>query len=746
MDGPRRALLVLDLQNEFLDPAIGRCLLPESSSDEDEQPDWLNSISMVLSRFRQLDGDIIWVRSESSEHRDFTNPQVEETIMVVNSDDEESEAELRENGAKGNSAKKPPPRIRRPKRRIQRVPSVKAGRVEGASRPPLLTDAYLSIETKHPPVAPGSAAADWCLAAKEMMEAPPDRILTKSWYSAFKETSLLEQLRGRLVTELYVCGLMTNVGVLATVADAVRHGFQVKILTDCLGYRSQTAHERALRHMVEEYDVEETHSIALMKAGERGRKTNTIGSAPVLSDDLVSLIEGLKLNQSATATEDRSPSVHTNASSLTSGDWTEKTPSLEPSLFGGIAVPDHVQAEDEAEKQVRSDASDASLEASSLACVRAEAGGEKRATYDVSEASPEASSIGNENHAFPVPMDGTKPVELSDTRVSEPKVEVRPNEPSAKSHSHLPVESKPLRESQVLTPHNVATETADNVQSVSGADESSSSPEERIEADSEDDLEPDLVNRVLAGRQYRMTRTDRQHDDMARQVALPSLRKSRAPEVGSRPIAPPNHPRGRRASSPNPTSSVKRAAMDTKVADASREARSMPPGSPTPTPTVKTAPEQEPHRMKNPPGSRFERAASNAKPKPRKFESKAPIMEAGDAIGEGDSYIVNDILSAEHSDTVFEMLKREVSWRNMFHRGGEVPRMVAVQGVVDSDGRYDALCIPPHVVLSELTWPSAFQYIDILPMSHLLCCHSHQPWNSSASVLKKFSVTRSTMY
>lgn len=75
-------------------------------------------------------------------------------------------------------------------------------------------------------------------------------VITKTWFSAFKDTSLLEKLREREVTELYVGGLLTNVCVRATVLDARDLGFDVVLVEDCLGWRKHTSHVRALEEML----------------------------------------------------------------------------------------------------------------------------------------------------------------------------------------------------------------------------------------------------------------------------------------------------------------------------------------------------------------------------------------------------------------------------------------------------------------------------------------------------------------
>uniref|UniRef100_A0A0W0EVE0 Fe2OG dioxygenase domain-containing protein n=1 Tax=Moniliophthora roreri TaxID=221103 RepID=A0A0W0EVE0_MONRR len=73
---------------------------------------------------------------------------------------------------------------------------------------------------------------------------------------------------------------------------------------------------------------------------------------------------------------------------------------------------------------------------------------------------------------------------------------------------------------------------------------------------------------------------------------------------------------------------------------------------------------------------------------PRAWESKAPVLGVGDSLGAGDSYLVENILGDELSSTSFSKVKEEVKWDVMHHRGGNVPRLVAVQGDITKDGSY----------------------------------------------------------
>ncbi|KAG5952594.1 hypothetical protein E4U53_000470 [Claviceps sorghi] len=55
-------------------------------------------------------------------------------------------------------------------------------------------------------------------------------------------------------------------------------------------------------------------------------------------------------------------------------------------------------------------------------------------------------------------------------------------------------------------------------------------------------------------------------------------------------------------------------------------------------------------------------------------------------LGEGDTDVIENVLPHDVERNAFEELQNEVQWQRMLHQGGEVPRLVAVQGEVAQDG------------------------------------------------------------
>jgi nicotinamidase-related amidase/alkylated DNA repair dioxygenase AlkB len=64
----------------------------------------------------------------------------------------------------------------------------------------------------------------------------------------------------------------------------------------------------------------------------------------------------------------------------------------------------------------------------------------------------------------------------------------------------------------------------------------------------------------------------------------------------------------------------------------------------------------------------------------------ASITPAVTSLGEGDSRICHNLLTSQHAIAAFHALRWTVQWQKMYHRSGEVPRLVAVQGEIHTDG------------------------------------------------------------
>lgn len=91
---------------------------------------------------------------------------------------------------------------------------------------------------------------------------PADRVLTKNWYSAFKETDLHAWLQERKIERLVVAGVTANTCIFATARTAIGLGYQVSLLKDCIGFNSEQHAEFALNEL-EQHGATIIHSDTL---------------------------------------------------------------------------------------------------------------------------------------------------------------------------------------------------------------------------------------------------------------------------------------------------------------------------------------------------------------------------------------------------------------------------------------------------------------------------------------------------
>ncbi|CAF1430672.1 unnamed protein product [Adineta steineri] len=192
----RRALLVIDVQQDFISPN-------GPFQDSHMKADHIvSNLTTVLPHFRKHNGIVIWIKA------DYSNPQSEPKYLT------RSEGKQYEN-----------------------IP---------------LNDAYLSSTHKTFPLCIAGTDGQKFIPEIDLLIKPDqDIVLTKTFYSAFTNTDLTNILKG--VQEVHICGLVTNVCVQATTADAFFHGYKVFVWTDCLGYRHRERHEIGLKYMQQWY-------------------------------------------------------------------------------------------------------------------------------------------------------------------------------------------------------------------------------------------------------------------------------------------------------------------------------------------------------------------------------------------------------------------------------------------------------------------------------------------------------------
>jgi len=68
------------------------------------------------------------------------------------------------------------------------------------------------------------------------------------------------------------------------------------------------------------------------------------------------------------------------------------------------------------------------------------------------------------------------------------------------------------------------------------------------------------------------------------------------------------------------------------------------------------------------------------------MEKDAMVAAKPTRLCEGDTTIIEGLLDDELANGIFEKVRDEVRWQKMSHQGGDVPRLVSVQGEVGEDG------------------------------------------------------------
>ncbi|KAI9738167.1 MAG: hypothetical protein M1834_008665 [Cirrosporium novae-zelandiae] len=236
----RRALLVLDPQKEFLSPS-GK--LPIANAKQ-----LLRRVSTLATSFRGF-GDVVWVKTEFQDSRPITNNEGE--TVIVNDELDESY-----NLQDMSASKASPMAIDGP------IAVVDDDDLEAEDD----SEAFLSVGHGQEPrfCLPNTSGAEFADSISPLIDERHDRVFVKSEYSAFATNSLLLSLRMKLVTELYICGSLSNISVYATASDAVRYGFSIILIEDCLGFRNPLWHRRALKQMFEIVGAESIRSGELL--------------------------------------------------------------------------------------------------------------------------------------------------------------------------------------------------------------------------------------------------------------------------------------------------------------------------------------------------------------------------------------------------------------------------------------------------------------------------------------------------
>jgi len=114
----------------------------------------------------------------------------------------------------------------------------------------------------------GEHAMEGTLGAEVIPELAPtcdEYIIKKRTYSAFYETELERLLRNRGVTHLVLAGVVTDICVKHTAADAFFRGFKITVLSDCTASPHERSHVESLEYMKRIYGAKILSSEELLE-------------------------------------------------------------------------------------------------------------------------------------------------------------------------------------------------------------------------------------------------------------------------------------------------------------------------------------------------------------------------------------------------------------------------------------------------------------------------------------------------
>ncbi|KAL6246120.1 hypothetical protein RBB50_007273 [Rhinocladiella similis] len=227
-----KALILLDFQNDFVSQ--------DGSLPVENVAGFLPTLTSLVREFRTK-GDVIWAGTEYRQCRSTRSAMTgSHSILLKRFLQDQDNDDDDEEGAYHDDQSYP------------RSPAEGPLSPSNTADPCHDREAFLTLTmTCHRCCLPGSTGIQYPKAIESAMDSKRDLIMLKSHYSAFCDTQLLMHLRTRLITEIYVCGSLSNISVYATVLDAVCHGLQVTIIEDCLGYRDEMCHTEAVRQMAD---------------------------------------------------------------------------------------------------------------------------------------------------------------------------------------------------------------------------------------------------------------------------------------------------------------------------------------------------------------------------------------------------------------------------------------------------------------------------------------------------------------
>jgi len=686
-----QALLVLGMQNDFIQ-RDGR--LPVSTKNG-----YLDRIQALIPKFRELNGNVIWVQTLYEANRigkDANTGEGDALVVGGLIDGEDSSTEAGDE----ETLKELAPDKSRSKNKQRALDLLKRVSARRRTLPPEIVQAtveqddelfLLKSDKRTPACVPDTHGAQFADVIAMQFELPADIVIKTTNYSAFQGTALLMTLRARLVTELYICGCITNVSVLATVIDAARHGVKINVIEDCLGYRKYARHKLALKRMDEFFDAYLVNSIEIL-ARERQAPVERKRSSPngsrkgSRSSDkpLESMVGRLSLNDADARPSSRPQSIRSPSTILTGGQRKLSLVSVAESRKALRTQPAIEQGHEPSDEQF----------ADSLVRGATVPGAEEHGQ----NGEKEETKLVTKKIRMRTKGKKKKKKPEEDAPKGEAAITSTNNESSTGANhgtaeAPQPVEPTTVSAEPVKSPAPPVTESRRS--SVLSKAESVLNLRERMSG-RQQSLKTVASQPVLSGKSETKDK-ERDRDSWSDRMRLTL---SRAPKSDS---ASDSKNRLSIVSAHAPSTPSKTNSRRTSAAATISEAPVTP--SRLPNPAATEVPEPQVERSVEPetptkstpvPSTSITPTAKMGKASKLQSLANLPVLGPEDSIEEGDSRIIHDFFPSDFThptapstplrDAIFTQLYNEVRWQKMLHQQGEVPRLVCCQGQFGEDG------------------------------------------------------------
>ena len=692
-----RALLVIGLQNDFIQPD-GR--LPVSTSSG-----FLDHIKALVPKFRRHSSGVIWVQTIYEADRVATDPSIGEGDAVVvgglvdglvesSTDDEDDILKTPIQSKSAKHKQRALDLLKRVSARRRTLPRDEAQAAAEEDEELFL----LRTSKKGAGCLPNTPGADFVDSVKPVIE-PLDTVVQTSHYSAFQGTSLLLNLRAKLVTELYICGCITNVSVLATVIDAARHGLKINIVEDCLGYRRQPRHDITLKRMAEFFDAYVVKSTDVLNEDPsdpvRHQPVPESNPPKSLVDKLEDLVGKLEIGDDGLGQQ---PQARSSKSSLSRNE------------FPAITINGHQRTPSDVSKAESRLTTETRLSDDQFADMLTQ--GAKFEVDERDKAPPPKQNLVKSKIRMRARGSKSKPEE-DKKRKGEGKKGESSRQAAAETATNPVKQSAPAAPA-VESPRIAKAESSDKLRE---------SPSRRQPSLKSSVSQPALSSAVLESKEksssrLRLALSRSPKSDPKISPTQPPISPakipveaedtpphSRTPSASSTPKPPPRSPARPPPEPPiAPLKPPSRSTLDI-VGPARPTAKTAPEDSIAPSKaSIQDTPNSTSTPLKSPTKSLL--ATSRSSPSSslpaamvsKKLQSLAtfPIKGPGDIIAEGDSRIIYDFFPPDYKhptdpsqplkDLIFQQLYNEIRWQKMLHQTGEVPRLVCCQGAFAADG------------------------------------------------------------